>query len=109
MLMGAANAGFTNGLGSYYAGSIDEAQIFGVALTAAQVAEIYAAGSSGVCAPVWRASHRYFKGDEVHDPAKHVQVVATAGTSGTAKPAWNNAGGTTTDGTVTWKDRGLEP
>lgn len=109
VLLGAVDSGFTGGLGSYYSGLIDEAQLFGVALTAAQVAAIYDAGSSGVCPPVWRASHQYYRGDEVHDPAKHVQVVVTGGTSGTTRPAWNNAGGTTADGTVVWRDRGLEP
>jgi hypothetical protein len=98
-----------NGIEGFWSGLIDEVQVFRVALTPAQVAAIYNAGSSGVCPPGWKASRRYFKGDEVHDPAKHVQAVVTGGTSGTTKPAWNNAGGTTTDGTVTWKDRGLEP
>jgi len=109
VMFGATYAGFTDGLGSYYAGLIDEAQIFGVALTPSQVAAISAAGSSGVCPPTWRASHPYFKGDEVHDPAKHIQAVETAGTSGVTRPSWNDAGGTTSDGTVVWKDRGLEP
>ncbi len=106
VLIGAYDAGAA---GYFYGGQIDEVQLYRVALTPEQVLAIYNAGSSGVCAPAWRASHHYYKGDEVHDPTKHVQVVVTGGTSGTTKPAWNDAGGTTTDGSVTWQDRGLEP
>jgi hypothetical protein len=77
-------------------------------LTARQVAAIYRAGTSGVCPPAWKASHRYSRGDEVHDPANHVQTVVTPGTSGAAQPAWNDVGRKTADGTVVWKDEGLE-
>ena len=40
------------------------------------------------------------------DPSNHIQVVVTAGTSGSTPPSWNDAGSTTPDGTVTWKDSG---
>lgn len=36
----------------------------------------------------------------------HLQVVTTAGTSGSTAPTWNHAGGSTTDGSVVWHDQG---
>ena len=56
----------------------------------------------------WAPGYSYVVGTQVFDPAGHIQQVITAGTSGTgpAQPAWNDAGGTTTDGTVVWQDEG---
>ena len=51
----------------------------------------------------WQASHAYAVGTEILDSNFRIEMVITAGTSGTTKPTWNtNAGGTTTDGGVTW-------
>lgn len=42
------------------------------------------------------------------DPNGYVQVVTSAGTTGTSQPTWNTTvGGTTTDNAVTWKNLGL--
>jgi hypothetical protein len=54
----------------------------------------------------WKASSAYTVGQEVLDSSFRVQVVTTAGTSGTAAPSWNTFGNFTTDGTVTWLDQG---
>jgi hypothetical protein len=54
----------------------------------------------------WKASTSYVAGAQIMDPSNHIQIVTTAGTSGTTPPAWNDTGGTTTDGTVTWQDTG---
>jgi hypothetical protein len=54
----------------------------------------------------WQASTTYATGGLITDPAGHIQEVTTAGTSGPAAPAWNDAGGTTSDGTVVWQDTG---
>lgn len=44
------------------------------------------------------------------DPLGHLQRVTTEGTSGSSgPPTWNDAGGTTTDGTVVWTDMGIQP
>jgi hypothetical protein len=56
----------------------------------------------------WVASTAYTKGTIVND-GTHLQVVATAGTSGTGTPTWNHSGSTTTDGGVTWQDLGINP
>jgi hypothetical protein len=56
----------------------------------------------------WQASTAYTLGQEVLDTHFHIQVVITAGTSGTTTPVWSAARGTTTtDGTVTWFSQGL--
>ncbi len=60
----------------------------------------------------WHPSTKYKVGAQITDNTKaHVQIVITAGTSGPGPdpPAWNDAGGTTPDGTGTlmWRDEGL--
>jgi len=56
----------------------------------------------------WKASTAYALGQEVLDTHFKIQVVTTAGTSGTTPPAWSTTGGTfTTDGTVRWYNQGL--
>jgi hypothetical protein len=51
----------------------------------------------------WQASHAYTVGKEILDSNFVIEMVITAGTSGATKPTWNTtAGGTTTDGGVTW-------
>ena len=55
----------------------------------------------------------YAFGDVIIDPAKHVQQVTKAGSSGTTQPSWNESpppsfGGKTTDG-VKWTDQGAFP
>jgi uncharacterized protein len=57
--------------------------------------------------PAWKASLAYAANQLVTDSNGNIQIVATAGTSGTAAPAWNTTTGqTTTDGGVTWKNLG---
>ena len=55
----------------------------------------------------WQPSHVYAIGDKIVDLAGHIQQVTVAGVSGTPPPIWNDLGGTTADGTVTWQDTGL--
>ncbi len=55
----------------------------------------------------WLRLHPYALKATITDPASHIQKVVTAGTSGAWPPTtWNDFGGTTRDGTVTWKDTG---
>jgi len=56
----------------------------------------------------WKPSTAYSLGQEILDSNFHVEVVETAGTSGTSAPFWSiSTGGTTPDGGVTWLDQGL--
>ncbi len=55
----------------------------------------------------WQSKTAYFVTNQVVDPSFHLQQVTVAGTSGTKQPKWNDAGGTTKDGSVTWTDKGL--
>ena len=56
---------------------------------------------------LWQANFAYVVGAVVVDPAGHVQTVTTAGTSGPGPaPTFSDAGGTTSDNTVTWTDGG---
>lgn len=62
--------------------------------------------------PAWTATTTYAIGDFVQPTtfASHYYRCTTAGTSAGVEPApWNTAGGTTTDGTVTWTDVGMSP
>lgn len=63
----------------------------------------------------WQSNHKYTKGAKsnptlIMDPSYHIQKVITAGTSGSAKPTWNDSGGTTKDppdgSGVVWQDTG---
>ena len=42
----------------------------------------------------------------IMDQHNHIQRVIVSGTSGATVPAWNDAGGSTSDGSVTWMDSG---
>lgn len=66
----------------------------------------------------WAPNAPYRVGQAIVDPANHIQVVTTQGTSGGSQPSWNDSGGTTTDGpgsniqpgfsgAVIWQDQGL--
>lgn len=56
--------------------------------------------------PAWAASTAYALGQIVQDSSGNLQKCVTAGTSGSAAPAWNATfNGTTTDG-VTWLNIG---
>ena len=64
---------------------------------------------SAVALPVWVKNHHYAStGLEILDSNNNVEIVTTAGTSGTPNPpAWSTtAGATTTDNTVTWTNLG---
>jgi hypothetical protein len=55
----------------------------------------------------WQALTVYTVGQEVLDSNFHIEVVATAGTSGATAPFWDIAtGASTTDATVQWLDQG---
>jgi hypothetical protein len=55
----------------------------------------------------WLASHSYALNALITDSNANVEQVTTAGTSGSSAPTWNTSlGGTTTDNTVTWTNRG---
>jgi hypothetical protein len=45
----------------------------------------------------------------VIDPAGHAQKVTVPGVSGASAPTWNDAGGSTVDGSVIWTDLGAFP
>jgi hypothetical protein len=57
----------------------------------------------------WLANNPYSLNTAIVDGAGHVQQVITAGTSGPGPnpPSFDDTGGMTSDGTVTWQDRGL--
>jgi uncharacterized repeat protein (TIGR03803 family) len=60
----------------------------------------------------WKASHLYKPGELIEDPATHIQNVisvkdgAKSGRSGKNQPSWNDSGGTTDDGDLSWIDTG---
>lgn len=56
--------------------------------------------------PAWAGTTAYALGAVILDGSGHIQQVTTAGTSGSSTPTFSITGGTTTDGTVTWTDRG---
>lgn len=55
----------------------------------------------------WAPNTAYALGALLIDPAGHLQKITTAGTSGSAPPAFNDAGSTAADGTATWTDQGV--
>jgi hypothetical protein len=58
---------------------------------------------------VWQPGATLALGVTVFDPAGHLQKITTAGTTGTIQPAFDDAGGTTLDGTAIWTDQGFAP
>jgi hypothetical protein len=55
----------------------------------------------------WKASTAYTLGQEILDSNFKIEVVTTAGTSGSTQPTWGATGTRTTDGTVQWFNQGL--
>jgi hypothetical protein len=56
---------------------------------------------------MWRKNSAYVVGQIVFDPQGNLQMVQTAGQSGSAQPLWNlTSGQTTSDNTVTWINNG---
>jgi hypothetical protein len=56
----------------------------------------------------WAANLAYSTGQTIVDPGGYVQQVTTAGTSGGTIPSFNETvGGTTSDGSVTWTNEGV--
>jgi hypothetical protein len=57
----------------------------------------------------WVGSFAWQVGQSILDGASHIQTVTEAsGNSGGSLPTFNHTGGTTTDGGITWTDRGLQ-
>jgi hypothetical protein len=69
-------------------------------------AALYSAFAAKLTAPFWAASAAVTAGAICVDPQGHLQAALGNGTTGATVPAWNDDGGTTTDGTVTWRDTG---
>jgi len=63
--------------------------------------------STGASPGAWTPNTHYAVGQAVVDPAGHVQQVLVAGFSGPSAPNFNDVGGTTIDGQVTWSDTGV--
>ncbi len=63
--------------------------------------------------PSWQADTIYSDGDAILDPSDHIQFIQITGNGGVSGsepgPTWDDSGGTTSDGTVTWTDTGLVP
>lgn len=60
-------------------------------------------GTWGTALPAWQSSHAYTQFSVIKDGNNKMVVATTAGTSG-GGPTWaTTLGGSTTDGTVTWK------
>lgn len=58
----------------------------------------------------WAAGQTYTVGQVIVNSSGQIQEVTTAGTSGSTAPSWSStAGGTTSDGTVTWTNMGTAP
>ncbi len=57
--------------------------------------------------PLWEPSHAYALNAQILDLNGKLEIVMAAGTSGATEPAWpTTAGGTVTDGGVTWEQLG---
>jgi hypothetical protein len=56
--------------------------------------------------PLW-AANTFYGGATIVDTNTHVQTLTTSGTAGGSQPTWNvTVGGTTTDGTAVWANKG---
>jgi hypothetical protein len=55
----------------------------------------------------WQGAHSYLRGAHILDPNGNIEVVTTAGVSGSVMPSWSiTPGGTVTDNLVTWTNAG---
>jgi hypothetical protein len=63
--------------------------------------------TTGASATGWLPNQSFGLGATVVDVQGHTQQVIVAGTSGPSAPNFNDAGGTTSDGSVVWQDMGL--
>jgi hypothetical protein len=79
----------------------------GLAIPTASYMGMYLKWNTGLSA--WQATHSYATNAEILDPSGHIQKATTGGTSGGTIPTFNDSGGTTTDGGVTWTDQGYNP
>jgi len=68
-------------------------------------------GASSLITPTnWVAAQGYVLRARILDTNGNVEIVTVGGTSGALPPTWaTTAGGTTTDGTVTWTNAGVLP
>jgi len=89
--------GGTNTPASCTAGSIYQFALQGCLTTGGAVCNV---------GPPWAPSTAYSAGTTTLDAAYHVHTVIAGGTSGGSTPVWNDSSGTTTDGGVTWQDKG---
>jgi hypothetical protein len=78
----------------------------GLALPTHSYMGMYLAWPTGIAA--WQAAHTYATNATILDPAGHIQKVTGGGggASGSSIPVFNDSGGTTTDGALTWTDQG---
>jgi hypothetical protein len=64
---------------------------------------------TAVAAAAWQASQAYALGQRVIDTNNNIEIVITAGTSGTTEPHWPLVAGTITDNSVVWINAGNLP
>jgi hypothetical protein len=78
----------------------------GLAIPGASYMGLYLKWGAGAAA--WVAGTAYALNATILDPAGHIQKATVAGTAGSTRPVFNDAGGTTPDGSgsLVWTDQG---